>query len=607
MNPLQSPFIEETRERMLQRLIVLYGEEAAQRVLARIEALGVKHLEFSPPKPEPYNWDQNDAVLISYGGSVQAPGERPLRTLKQFMDERLQGTVNTVHILPFFPYSSDDGFSVIDFREVDEELGDWDDIRAVCENFHLMADLVLNHCSRRSLWFTDYMSDRAPYNEFFVEAEPTDDLALVVRPRSTPLLWKVRTHRGIRHVWGTFSDDQIDLNYRSPEVLLEMLDILLFYIRAGARIVRLDAVAFLWKELGTSCIHLPQTHEVVKLMRDLLEALAPNTVLLTETNVPNAENRSYFGEVHSRTLSNGRMVATGDEAQMIYQFSLPPLLLHALHTGYTGYLQSWARELDNNHAPPGCTYLNFTASHDGVGLRGLEGIIPDAEIKNLLHAMHNRGAYVSMRKREDGTQSPYELNISYFEAFRDPGTENDPWHVPCFMVSQIVALSLQGVPAIYIHSFTATPNDHYGVELTGRTRTINRRRWDYAELTSLLDNPGTEQSRVFNALTHVLKVRRLHPAFHPDGPQQLLDLDKHLFGLVRLTPDHSDAVICLFNFTPDQRSISLDQACFECAEDVSVVWRDLISGEHPCIERGQLILPGYVAYWLVREPVSGLA
>lgn len=585
--------------RMLRRLQCLYGDEAAS-VAARIRQRVDDHRTrraVAPRDPDRVgDWDERDAVLIAYGNSIEAPGQAPLQTLKTFVDERFQGAVNVLHVLSFFPSSSDDGFAVIDYREVDETLGDWRDIHALREHFDLMIDWVLNHCSRRSLWFSDYISDFPPYNRYFVEAKPDDDLALVVRPRSTPLLWKVRTHRGDRYVWGTFSDDQMDLDYRNPKVLLEMLDILLFYVRAGMRIVRLDAVAYLWKRVGATCIHLPETHEIVKLARDVLRLAAPNTLLLTETNVPYAENRSYFGQVE--TWPDGK--TRTDEAQLIYQFSLPPLLLHALHTGDATYLTRWAQAMEADPPPPGCAYMNLTASHDGVGLRGLEGLVPEKEIVTLLDAMRQRGGFVSMRRREDGVEVPYELNISYFEAFRDPGLERDPWVTSCFLVSQLTAMSLRGIPVLYIHSFTATPNDHYGVEQTGRTRRINRRRWDWDELQALLDNPETEQSRVFHALVHALKIRREHAAFHPDGPQRTLNLGPHLFGLTRVAPDGGDHVICLFNFTPDLRPIPVDAACFGLDVNIDGEWMDLLSGQRPVIERGRIHLSGYCALWLHR-------
>ena len=567
-----------------ERLIRIYGAGQAPLIAERLQqTLNAWKGSRQPAKAQ--RWSEQQAVLITYGSSIQQPGQKPLVTLKGFLDKYLRGVVDSVHVLPFFPYSSDDGFSVIDYREVDAELGDWDDIRALAENFGLIVDLVINHCSRESLWFQDYLADQPPHNRWFREAEPSDNLALVTRPRSSPLLTEVRTRRGVRHLWTTFSADQVDLDFRNPEVLIEMIDILLGYIAAGARVVRLDAIAYLWKEVGSRCIHLPQTHEVVKLLRDVLEQVQPDCLLLTETNVPNDENRSYFGD--------------GDEAQLIYQFSLPPLLLHALHTGCTDYLQRWALELNQQPPPPGCTYLNFTASHDGVGLRPLEGLLPPQELNSLLDSMRARGGYVSSRRNSDGSESPYELNISYFEAFRDPKPASDPWHIPAFMLSQMVALSMQGIPALYIHSMTATPNDHVGVELSGRIRTINRRRWDLGELESLMADPDSATGQVFPALARMLKIRSQQPAFHPLAGQQVLEMASGLFGLVRTACDDGQRLVCLFNFTPTQQQVDL-QSLF--SNSVSLVApTDLCGSDNIGFDHGRLLMGPYAACWLVDE------
>ncbi|CAG0910717.1 unnamed protein product, partial [Cyprideis torosa] len=308
------------------------------------------------------------------------------------------------------------------------ELGKWEHINQLNQSFDLMFDFVLNHVSRESLWFADFMEHMPPGNQYFLEADPLDARLLqVVRPRPDPLMVEIRTRHDVRHVWATFSKDQIDLNYGNPDVLMQALDILLYYIRQGARVVRLDAVAFLWKELGTSCIHLPQTHEVVKLLRDVLNEVEPGVILLTETNVPHPENISYFGQ--------------SDEAHMVYQFSLPPLVLHAIFSGSTRYLNGWLQSLEP--APAGCTFLNFTASHDGVGVRALEGVIPDGEVAEWLDGMRERGGFISTRAKPDGSESPYELNISYFDAMRDPDTDFDQWQIPRFLLSQTIPLSLQ--------------------------------------------------------------------------------------------------------------------------------------------------------------------
>lgn len=591
MNP-SSP--DDFRARAVEHLERIYGEVRALGIAdSLVERISRWRRKYKPRKlpASVACWDQTKAVLITYGDTIQQSGEPPLQTLNRFLDAHLRGVVDTVHILPFFPYSSDDGFSVIDYREVNPHLGDWDDIAAINEGFDLMVDLVINHCSSQSLWFFDYVADVPPYNDYFIEADPGDALSLVTRPRSSPLLKEVRTHRGLKYLWATFSHDQIDLNFANPAVLLEMLDVMLKYVAAGTRILRLDAIAYLWKEVGTHCIHLPQTHEVVKLIRDVLSEVEPHCLLLTETNVPDAENRSYFGD--------GRG-GSGDEAQMVYQFPLPPLLLHALHTGSTRYLTAWAQGVEANPPPPGCTFLNFTASHDGIGLRPLEGLVPADEVRMLLHGMHKRGGFLSSRRNTDGSESPYELNISYFDAFRAPRVANDPHHIPCFLVSQIVALSMRGIPALYIHSLTATRNDDHGVEMLGRTRAINRRRWDAHELEQLISDRTSETGQVFAELTRILRLRAQQPAFHPEGAQRVLVLDHHLFGLERRSPDGDQRVICLFNFTPDQRRVSMDEAFWEQPQ---ATWSDLLTGAAAEIERGQMLLPPYAACWLVARSV----
>ena len=444
-----------------------------------------------------------------------------------------------------------------------------------------MFDMVLNHMSREHLWFVQFLNCEKPGHDYVIRVDPKANLSLVVRPRSTPLLSRVRSPCGIHHVWATFSNDQIDLNYANPDLLLEMIDLLLFYIRQGARAVRLDAIAFLWKEIGTPCIHLPQTHEVVKLFRSLLERVEPDVILLTETNVPHAENISYFG--------------TGDEAHMVYQFVLPPLLLHAIHTESSRYLTAWALGLQAEALPPGCTYLNFTASHDGVGLRPLEGILSNEELDQLLDGMRQRGAFVSMRSTSDGLDRPYELNISYFDAFRTPEAEPDPWHIARFLLSQTLPLSLRGVPAVYVNAITAAPNDILGVERSGITRNINRRKWDGLELEKLIDSPITETGQVFHESVRRLQIRRGIKAFHPDAPQQILELPDGLFGLQRTSLDAMQRILALHNLTSQSKTIDLAALCGQTGNFV-----DLLQPEPADIEQGVLQLRPFKTVWLLQ-------
>jgi sucrose phosphorylase len=506
-------------ERIRGRLARLYGDELLPRLMSRLDLLVGRYGVGGRDCPAPGAgscWDQSDAVLICYGDMVSRNAEAPLATLARFLRERVGNAVSGVHVLPFFPYSSDDGFAVIDYRAVDPALGGWPEIQRLGEDYRLMVDLVINHVSSQSHWFRAYCNGIAPERHYFIEVEPGTDLGAVTRPRTSPLLRSVQTPYGERFVWCTFSHDQIDVDFRNPDVLFELLDILLFYVHNGARIIRLDAIAYLWKEIGTNCIHRPETHEVVKLLRDLLEMLQPGILLITETNVPHAENIAYFGD--------------GDEAHMVYQFSLPPLLLHALHTGNARYLADWAAHLAP--PPPRCTYFNFTASHDGIGVRPLEGLLPREELDALVAAMEQRGGLVSRRSNPDGSASPYELNITYFDAVGVPGDQDAS--VARFLCSQTIAMSLQGIPGIYFNSLLGASNDLAGVERTGRARTINRRKWIETELAGILaEDSGHAASRVFPEYLRRLRLRAGQPALHPDAPQRVLDLPAGLLGVRR--------------------------------------------------------------------------
>lgn len=528
----------------------------AEAIAKDIEGLLARYAT-RPVSTTEQRWDERDVVLITYGNSIVEPDKPPLQSLGAFIDTYLAECINGVHILPFFPFSSDDGFSVIDYRMVNPELGDWEDIGHIASRYKLMVDLVINHVSRESLWFYDFVADTPPANNFFIEMDPETDLSRVTRPRSTPLLASVNTHRGMRYVWATFSEDQIDLNFANPKVLLEFIDILLFYVANGARIVRLDAIAFLWKEVGTSCIHLKQTHEIVKLLRDILDYVAPDCLLLTETNVPNEENLSYFGE--------------GDEAHMVYQFTLPPLLLHAMNRGISTHLTQWLNELPR--LPEECTYLNFTASHDGIGVRALEGILPENEVQELIDSMHRFGGFVSMKANPNGEDTPYEINISLFDAMQGTRRGPDQWQVARFICAQAIMLALRGVPALYIHSLIATPNDLHGVELTGRTRSINRKTWDYAQLSALLENQTTPHHEVYHALRALLKVRRSQACFSPSAAQEAVDAGYGLFALLRTDVKTGRRLLAIHNITYTPQVIAIKNNPLLTDE---IRWHDLV-------------------------------
>ncbi|MFK8021544.1 MAG: sugar phosphorylase [Pseudomonadales bacterium] len=525
------------------------------------EVLGVFELSDVKSSPATHEnlWSEKDVVLISYADTIFCEGEKPLATLKTFLDTRLKKFVNSVHILPFFPYSSDDGFSVIDYSSVNESHGDWSHIKAIAEDYKLMSDLVVNHCSSRGLWFQNFVKGLNPGKEYFFTAKKSDDVSKVVRPRSSDLLRETETADGTQYVWCTFSHDQVDFNFRNPALLLEFCQIIRQYLDAGISIFRLDAIAFVWKVIGTSSINLPQTHEIVRLFRTLIEHAKPEAIILTETNIPNKENLDYFGNAN--------------EAHWVYNFALPPLLLHALLSGNSKHLKHWLMSMPP--AQNGTAYLNFIASHDGIGLRPVEGILDDDEQQSLIETMIEFGGRVSWRALADGQTKPYEINISLIDALQGTLSGLDDFGIERFICAHAIMFALEGVPAVYLHSFVATQNDYERMEHTGHNRAINRHQWNAEELGALLDDKRTSHSRVAKRLGQLLEIRQKQPAFHPNATQFTLQLDAELFGFWRQSSDRRQSIFCISNITSNPVQLQLSQINMILTDP----WYELIGGE----------------------------
>ncbi len=532
-------------------------------------------------------WSESDILLIAYGDSLDNGSRTPLQVMHSFLDTYLSEIVSAVHILPFFPYSSDDGFAVIDYTQVNPSLGDWSDIELISSEFDLMSDLVVNHVSSKSEWFQQFLKGEQPGCDYFITEDPETDLSSVTRPRSNPLLCPVTTPQGQQHVWATFSHDQIDLNFANPDVLLELLKIILLYVEKGTRYFRLDAVGYLWKSVGTSCIHQTKTHTLVKLLREILYLVCPKAILITETNVPNRENLTYFGNCN--------------EAHAIYNFSLPPLVVNALLQGRSDHLKTWMMSMPP--APQGCAYLNFTASHDGIGMRPTEGLLDEGEYRTFIQCMKEFGGEISMRAHSDGSESPYEVNISLFDAMKGTAKGPDKWQIQRFLCSQIIMMSLEGIPAFYIHILLATPNDREAVERTHHNRSINRHKWDYEQLQGLLNDPKSPQSIVFTELSRLIKIRRHQPAFHPNATQYTLHLKRSLFAFWRQSMSRDQSIFSIHNLTPRTQKVALRELNLIGTDP----WFDLISGQE--IEEGQtdFSLKPYQSAWItnkVNPPIS---
>ncbi|EDO1150779.1 sugar phosphorylase [Listeria innocua] len=525
------------------RLSRLYSEDVVESLATRIEARVNQTKQRKLVRKD--KWDEKDIVLITYGDQFKEESKKTLPTFKKMYDRYLKSTFEVVHFLPFYPYSSDDGFSVIDYKAVNPELGDWEDIKEMEQSARLMFDFVCNHMSAKSEWFKRYLAGDKEFQNFFVEMDPDTDLSSVTRPRATPVLTPFQFASGKEgYIWTTFSEDQIDLNFACPEVLYKMIDVLMFYLEEGAEYVRLDAVGFMWKVPGTSSIHLEETHEIVKLFRDLVDIAAPGTIIITETNVPHVDNISYFG--------NGEK-----EAHMVYQFPLPPLVLHAIHHGNAEFLSNWAKNLE---LPEGKrTFFNFLASHDGIGLNPVRGIIPEADILALVDDLEKEGALVSYKQNPDGTKSPYEINVTYMDALSKQA-DTDDLRLSRFLVAHAVLMSIPGVPAVYVQSILGSRNDYLGVETTGHNRSINRKKYDLAEITAELEQADSLRKETYDALTKLISTRKAESLFHPEIAMEVLESTAELFVVKRSSG--AESIILIHNLSEKEVHYSLDSGVY---------------------------------------------
>ncbi|WP_236299977.1 sugar phosphorylase [Enterobacter bugandensis] len=547
----------------------IYGESFSEAhfkvLLTKLEQAAVDITE-----KRKSGWDEKDVVLITYADQFSAKGEKALPVFTRFYNEWLARTFSHVHLLPFYPWSSDDGFSVIDYHNVAPETGTWQDVADLKQSASLMFDFVCNHMSAKSEWFANYLAQKPGYEDFFIAVDPETDLSAVTRPRALPLLTPFTLHDGsVRHLWTTFSDDQIDLNFASPQVLIAMVDVLLHYLAEGARYIRLDAVGFMWKIPGTSCIHLEQTHCLIQLFRAITEAVAPGTVIITETNVPHKDNISYFGDGEN-------------EAQMVYQFSLPPLVLHAVHRQDVNALCQWAGSL----ALPSTktTWFNFLASHDGIGLNPLRGILPESEILALVEKLQQEGALVNWKNNPDGTRSPYEINVTYLDALSAQNSSDDE-RIARFILAHAVLLSFPGVPAVYIQSILGSRNDYEGVERLGYNRAINRKKYTAGQVDLELNNKNSIRHKIYSRLSEFIAIRRGESAFHPDAKAFFESLDEQILKIVRVAKN-GERITALFNFSNNVHTVYGD----------TLTGMELLSGQ--AVSAKELTLNPWQVMWI---------
>ncbi len=484
---------------------------------------------------EDKKWDESYAVLITYADGVYKKGEATLVTLRELLSKYFGSLSKVVHILPFLKSTSDGGFAVSSHKSIDEKFGSWEDLNSISNNHFLMADLVLNHVSSSHPWVQQFIKCQEPGLSNVFSPSQDLDWKNVIRPRSSSLFSQINTEDGQKQVWTTFGPDQVDLNWLNPKMTVEFLHLIITYLSNGIKWLRLDAVGFIWKESGTTCLHLPKAHSIVKILRILLNDLLKDGVLITETNVPQKENLSYL--------------IPEDEADMAYNFPLPPLLLEAIITSRADILNSWI--CDWPELPETTTLFNFTASHDGVGLRALEGLMNEQRIKDLLINCEKRGGLVSHRRLSNGVDKPYELNISWWSAMEDPGRDSNRFQYERFLLTQLFVMSLKGVPAFYLPALLASENDIKNFSMTGQRRDLNREKFKSENLAAVFKNPESNANKNLRYLRSAMDVRAKLPQFHPQSQMECLSKSRSDIVVIKRGIG-SKAIFTIHNMTENK-------------------------------------------------------
>jgi sucrose phosphorylase len=436
---------------------------------------------------------RNQVQLICYADRLGGT----LRGLKQLLAGPFAGLFGGVHILPFFhPIDgADAGFDPIDHTQVDERLGDWDDVRALAGDVDVMADVIVNHISSHSPQFLDFSAHgrRSRYDGLFLTLDSVfprgaseQDLLAIYRPRPGLPFTPMTLADGTRRIlWTTFTPEQIDIDVAHPEGTRYLDDILRIFSASGVRLIRLDAVGYAVKRAGTSCFMMEETFAFI---RDF-SARAK------------ARGLEVLVEIHSHHQLQIRIASQVD---WVYDFALPPLVLHAFFTGTARYLKEWIAIRPANA-------LTVLDTHDGIGVidigadshdpAALPGLVPAAGIDQLVQQIHanSRGDSLRATGAAASNLDLYQVNCTFYDALARDDVR--------YLLSRAIQFFLPGIPQVYYTGLLAGHNDMALLARTGVGRDINRHHYTRGEIEEALARP------VVADLFALIRLRNTHPAF----------------------------------------------------------------------------------------------
>jgi len=525
--------------------------------------------------------------------------------------------VNMVHILPILECpkdASDGGYAVSNFRNIDDRAGTMDDIRSLSHDMHrrnmlLTLDVVVNHTSDEHEWaqrarsgdekFQDYyyIFDNREVPDMFEETMPE------IFPETAPGNFTYDEEMG-KWVMTVFNNYQWDLNYSNPAVFIEMVDIILYWANQGADIVRLDAVAFLWKKIGTICQNEREAHLILQLMKDCCQVTAPGVLFIAEAIVAPVEITKYFGED----------AVIAKECEIAYNATFMALLWDAVATKNAKLLDQGISSLPDKLDR--ATWLNYVRCHDDIGLGFDDVDIRKADYEPRSHRRFLIDYFTGSYGDSPARGKPFGINektgdarisgslasLAGLESAIESGDEVAIQEsIDIILLLHSMIMSFGGIPLLYYGDEIGTLNEYSFLEDAHKahdTRWMHRPRIDWQK-AALHKRHGTVEQRIFDGLQKMIAVRKTVPAFADYNNRELIKTgNPHLFVFMRNNPLQSnDNVLVVGNFDRSPQSLTLsdlsNRGCFEYSR-----LYDLYSGESPSMFKDQLVIPPHRFYWL---------
>jgi len=605
----------------------LYGgrDDFEQQVLRLVEVMATQYLArdkrlkmLDIERERDHNWflDKKWVGMALYSDGF-AGNFKGLQEKLGYLQEL---GISLVHVMPILKCpqgASDGGYAVSDFRDVDERVGTLDDIRDLARQMQqrdmlLTLDVVVNHTSDEHEWaqrarrgeqvYQDYyyIFDDRTVPDMFEETMPE------VFPENSPGNFTFDDSMR-KWVMTVFNSYQWDLNYSNPAVFIEMLDIVLFWANQGADIVRLDAVAFLWKKIGTTCQNEREAHLILQLMKDCCQVTAPGVLFIAEAIVAPVEIAKYFGED----------AVIAKECEIAYNATFMALLWDAVATRNARLLNQGIRSLPDKLDR--ATWLNYVRCHDDIGLGFDDRDIIMAGYQPVAHRRFLLDYYTGEYDDSPARGRPFGHNAKTGDArisgslaslagletaIQKDDEEAIQQSIDIILLLHSMIMSFGGIPLLYYGDEIGTLNDNTYLEdanKAGDSRWMHRPRIDW-EIAALRKQHGSVQQRIFEGLKKMIAVRKSTPAFADYNNRELLETDNpHLFVFIRSNPFRPhDNVLVIANFDAAPQAITLSDLPSRGHIEYSQL-QDLYSGSSPGLVENQLVVPPHGFYWLADQ------